>query len=436
MTPLFGTDGIRGTFGQAPMDETTVRRLACVIGAGLNSDATVVIGRDSRQSGPLIARFLQDHLGCQVIDLGVVTTPIVAWETSERAADLGIMITASHNPPADNGLKFFASNGYKIDPELAARWSEQLSQVQSVRSNQADHCVATPDHYLALVKQQFGQDCWGGLKVVFDLAHGGAAGWVKTACDGLGLDAVWVADSADGEKINMGVGAMAPGRLAQAVLHHEADVGFAFDGDGDRLVVVDREGRVVSGDAVLFALANCYRLEKKHLKRVVGTVLCGQGLSEALNALDLKLVRTAVGDQHILRELRRSGELLGGEPSGHIIQMDLLGAGDGLFAALRLLRHLVTDKNLLQASQEQIPSYPTLEHNLRVRHKPDISSVPELQLKCEEIERLLAGQGRWILRYSGTEPLLRIFVEAKNLSAVEGPVNAFARKAEEVLNHG
>ena len=431
---LFGSDGIRGVAGTYPLDASTLTRIGQVIHEDLGA-GVVVVGRDTRPSGRQICEQVLGMLkDADVLDLGIVPTPAVACETKSRHADLGIMITASHNPAKDNGLKFFGSDGFKISRERAKQWEQRVAQTPEISSRTSLSCqTVSATHYEDLVRSHFQQD-WGGLKVIFDLAHGAAVNMVPRVCRSIGLDAQYLAGSRDGERINAGVGALHPHKLAEQVLSQRADVGFAFDGDADRLVVVDRHGNCVPGDVVMYILAQCYVREGKNLDRLFGTVLSGQGLEDALRGMNIALERTPVGDQHILDGLRSTGALFGGEPSGHLIQMDLLPAGDGLLAALRILRHLTQDSDLIVKARQAVPSYPTYESNIQVNHKPDIHDVPALRDLAMTIERALDGTGRWVLRYSGTEPLLRVFAETKHMDTVKPMLDSFCRIAKEVLN--
>ncbi len=436
MSELFGTDGIRGRSGQAPLDDDGLRRIAKVIDSDLPPGAAIVFGRDTRESGPsMIKSLVTSMVDRPLYDLGIVTTPMVACETVRRNAALGVMVTASHNPAPDNGLKFFGADGFKIERERARRWSSAFyTTTADLQAGAASLVACKPSHYSDMVMGHFGNDKLSSIKVVFDLAHGAATGRMPALCQQLGLNASFVADEIDGKRINQHVGALHPQRLAARVKSLNAHIGFAFDGDGDRLVVIDHQGNTVPGDVVLFALAECLRREGHDVKRVYGTILAGQGLHDALAKKGAELIRTPVGDQYLLEGLRKSGDILGGEPSGHYIQMDLLNAGDGFLPALRLLRHLTSDAKLIQEASQQVPRYPCLERNIRISKREPIEGIGPLNDIKGTIDRELEDQGRLVLRYSGTEPLLRLFIEAKSLEKVAPLVDTFAAKAEELLN--
>ena len=413
---IFGTDGIRGKMGVAPLDETTIRKLGHVLGQWLGYDAAIVIGSDTRASCSAIATWLTHQLGVRTIDdLGVVPTPVVAYETKARGARLGIMITASHNPAGDNGIKFFDDQGLKIPYKLAQAWSAAVAAAPEPPPAQAPLTrAAEPVHYQNLVLEHFSAADFQGMRLGFDLANGAAFQLVPALCRALEIDAVFLADQPDGSNINQNVGAMHPQKLSSYVSQQRLDLGFAFDGDGDRLVLVAPDQ--IHGDIALYLLHRILREEGTRVSAVVGTIMCGLGLERCLETEGLELLRTPVGDQNVLAEMVASDLPLGGEPSGHLIQGDLFPAGDGFLAALRLARGLRRNPDLLSAARAAVPIYPYFEKAVPVARKPPIDSLPELQTAIDTLQAEVSAHGRLIVRYSGTEPKLRLYLEAPDLT--------------------
>jgi len=412
---IFGTDGVRGRMGDPPLDRDTMEKLSAVLAQWLPSKAKVVIGSDTRNSCSQVKAWILTHLaGITVIDLGIVPTPVVAYETRERAAQLGVMITASHNPAQDNGLKFFDETGLKIRVELARLWSENVLDLgpdnrpgaTSAQSEQASL-------YRDFILRHFSAEDFKGLRMGFDLANGAGSTYVKELVNQLGIDAKFIGDQPDGHNINDRVGALHPSCLEQLLKEHNLDLGFALDGDGDRLMVADPEP--LHGDITLYALYQAYLAEGQAIPALVGTIMCGMGLQQRLAEDGVDLIRTPVGDQNVLHEMVVRDLPLGGETSGHLIQADLFPSGDGFLGALRLARALKRNPGLLDAARAAVPCYPTYEKAIRVVRKPPLESLQELtDLICDMTEQL-ADTGRLIIRYSGTEPKLRIYMEAPDL---------------------
>ncbi len=412
---IFGTDGIRGKAGQFPLDSRTVQKLSRVLKRWLPHGGAVVIGSDTRSSCEELKSFLlADWSDLRIADLGVAPTPAVAFETQARGADLGVMITASHNPPQDNGLKFFDARGLKISSEQAQRWSDQVSaepQATALRGGAPQ--TAQADRYRDFIRARFSPADFHGLRLGFDLANGASVHLAKRVLADLEIDAMLTGDAPDGGNINCGVGALHPETIASVAADHGLDAGFAMDGDGDRLAVSTTVP--VHGDVVLFALFRLMRAEGVAVDTVVGTILCGLGLEEALRKEGCALERTPVGDQNVLAEMTARGLPLGGEPSGHLIQSDLFPAGDGLLGALRLARGLKQNPDLLRQAHAATPMYPVFEKSYRVAAKPPLEEVAAVQAEVSALRRRLGDAGRLILRYSGTEPKIRVFVEARDL---------------------
>ena len=431
---IFGTDGLRATVGETPLSGPTIVRLSQVLREDLGHGARVVIGRDTRSScNQLFQWITQQFSGISVLDLGVVPTAAVAYETRQHKAKLGIMITASHNPSSDNGYKFFDKTGLKIKYTQAQNWSDRvLAMEETPLPNPPNPIVQAPNGYRSLIRDQFKPEHFKGLRVAFDFAHGATTGIGEELITGLMPGAIFMGDFPNGTNINAGVGALHPEALTEVVQSKNLDIGFAFDGDGDRLVVVDADG-VCHGDVLLYALKQVMVAEGLALNDVVGTILCGLGLEERLAEEDIRLHRTPVGDQNVLARMVEGKFHLGGEPSGHLIQADLFPAGDGLLAALRLARALRGNRGLLKQARERVPLYPVFEKAYPVRHKPSLDSLAPVQDALAQIERSVGKHGRIILRYSGTEPKIRVFVEANDLAPHQAKIDRLVLAIEETL---
>ncbi|PIE91480.1 MAG: hypothetical protein CR997_00815 [Acidobacteria bacterium] len=437
---IFGTDGIRARFNTEPLTEATIGRLSLVLKQWLPPKATVVLGRDTRETGPQLLFWLTsawEHV--TIVDLGVVPTPVVAFETAARKADLGIMATASHNPSCDNGLKFFASDGSKIVKSQADQWShtvlENKTQTQHTLNTQPGYELkqaetAEPVHYSNFLKRHF-QPNPG--KFVFDLANGAACPWVEKWIQFFFPNAIVMGNKPNGTNINREIGALHPELLAEKVKAEQAMAGFAFDGDADRLVVINQHGETVHGDRVLFGLSSLI----KNNKHVVTTILAGLGLEEACKRCGLTLSRTAVGDQNVLFEMLKSGALVGGEPSGHFISADLFAAGDGFLNALRVASAITKQASFLTNLIDLVPLYPQFEQAYPVSMKPPLNRQKRIAIALTSLEKALrSGQnpsGRVILRYSGTEMKIRLFIEAKDLAPFQKNIDNLIQAIQEEL---
>lgn len=432
---IFGTDGLRSRMGSYPLDQETIETLSHVLAEHLPENAEIVIARDTRSSGPTIQNWITANLGpIQVTDLGIVPTPVCAYETRARGAHLGIMITASHNPHHDNGLKFFDRNGLKLRYDIAAAWSKQVEA--GVRQGEPLHMLpkpAEPEHYKTFLKNRFPQTAFQNLRCLFDLANGAGAPFVQERCAELGIQAQFLGNQPDGSNINEGVGALHPEALKAAVKKAGAQVGFALDGDADRLIVVGPE-KIYRGDVVLYALKEILQKEGVTVEAVVGTIMCGMGLESKLLAEGIRLVRTPVGDQNVLAEMVAHDLPLGGEPSGHLIIRDLFLAGDGFLAALKLAVAIAQDPDLLERSDRAVPEYQVFEKAIPVAHKPAIEQVPLLYGAVEALRDKLGSAGRLIVRYSGTEPKIRLYVEAQDLTPYQEEITRIQTAVQEELS--
>lgn len=432
---IFGTDGLRAAVGREPLTESTIVKLSHVLAKDLGSHSQVVIGRDTRRSGQPIFQWITRQLASvDIIDLGIVPTPTVAFETKQRKADLGIMITASHNPPGDNGLKFFDSQGLKVQYETAKRWSAEVEALSTApKPDPAASSLQAPTHYHQFITKVFKPQDFEGLRVAFDFAHGGATGIGQELITHLIPGAIFLGNLPTGDNINQDVGALNPGALQEVVTGKNLDAGFAFDGDGDRLVMVDQQG-VLHGDLLLYALKCIMEQDGHQVDGIVGTILCGLGFENLLKSQGVTLHRVPVGDQHVLAKMVSDQLLLGGEPSGHLIQADLFPAGDGLLAALRIAKGLAKNKKLLAQARQTIPIFPILEEAYLVRHKPALETLDLVQQAKTALVQALGEEGRVILRYSGTEQKIRLFVEAPDLAPCQPQIDGLKKAIEETLS--
>jgi phosphoglucosamine mutase len=426
---LFGTDGVRAVFGEEPLTRATITRLSQVIADRVSPENRLILmGRDTRQSGVPLAQWIQSAwTEFNIVDLGCVPTPVVAYETSARKGALGVMITASHNPYQDNGLKFFSGRGTKVPGNTLESWTEAMSSYAS--SSEWEPVVAVrsePVHYEAFLKKHFKPL---NLNVVFDLAHGAGCPWVERWIKYFFPAALVTGNNPNGSNINAQCGALHPEELGRIVRANRALAGFAFDGDGDRLVVVDGRGNALHGDRILYALSKLI----EGADHVVTTIMAGLGLEQTLAAEGRQMTRTGVGDQQVLAAMQRYGALVGGEPSGHYISGDLFPAGDGFLNAMRLAGALAHDCNFLSALENQLPVYPQYERALPVRHKPPLSEMPAMTETLNDLVSSLGNSGRCILRYSGTEKKIRLFVEAQDMSLYRGNIDALEKAIEEEL---
>ena len=432
---LFGTDGVRGTAGRYPLDPPTVRRLGAAIVRALShgrdsGSAHILIGRDTRESGGWIEAELAHGAsgeGAEVTSAGVVPTPAVAYLTRAGTYDAGVVISASHNPYEDNGIKVFSGKGEKFTERVEreveaivadASWAARSGEPAPVPS--ADLVGAYLDHLRAvfpeapLLRRRMGPSGSAAFRLGVDCANGATTTVAPALFDSLGLETVVIGNAPDGRNINLQCGSTHPELLARTVAERGCQMGVAFDGDGDRAIFVDHAGRVVDGDAVLLMCgAQLQREQRLKGQAVVATVMSNIGLELALQALGIALVRTAVGDKYVMEEMLKRDLSLGGEQSGHIIFSDYLFTGDGLCTALNVLRTVALTGRSLADLASDLTTYPQVLLNVRVREKVPLGTVPALAAAIARVEKCVAGQGRLLVRYSGTEPLLRVMIEGK-----------------------
>ncbi|HEY3936984.1 MAG TPA: phosphoglucosamine mutase [Bryobacteraceae bacterium] len=431
---LFGTDGIRGVAGEPPLDARTAHALGVALGtwareshpesvpAGLPE---VLIGMDTRESGPWLAAQVAGGLACAGVVArfaGVITTPGVAYLTRTGPFVAGVMISASHNPYHDNGLKAISHSGYKLADEvelhledLIARWlaSGEEAQAKALTVDPSLDNLYT-DYLASTVKGPF------PLRLAIDCANGAAAEIAPRLFERLGSHLEWLSCSPDGRNINLDCGSLHLESLQKRVVETGADLGIAFDGDADRALFVSASGKVVDGDAVLFLAG----VHLKHAGRlagdvVVATVMSNLGLEQALAAHGIRMLRTPVGDKYVLEEMLKRGAVVGGEQSGHVIFLQHATTGDGLLTALRVLEIVQQSGRLLDSLVDEIKTYPQKLVNVRVKHRRPLSELDSVQAEIQAAEREFAGSGRVVVRFSGTEPLARVMIEAKTQGEVD-----------------
>lgn len=421
----FGTDGIRGTVGQAPITPDFVLRLAHAVGRVLKrteAHPTVLIGKDTRISGYMLESALEsgfNSAGVDVVLLGPVPTPAVAYLTRAQRASLGVVISASHNPFADNGIKFFSAQGNKLpdawELEVEAALNEPPVWADSAHLGKTRRLDDAAGRYIEFCKSTFGNELTlKGMKIVVDAAHGAAYHIAPKVFHELGAEVIAIGCQPDGLNINQGVGATHPDALVAAVRQHQADVGIALDGDADRLQMVDAAGRLYNGDELLYVLANDRLGRDQVVPGVVGTLMTNMAVELALRAKGVQFVRAKVGDRYVLEELHRHHWTLGGEGSGHLLVLDKHTTGDGLVSALQVLQACVRSGEALPDLLQGVTLFPQTLLNVRLQPGQDWKANTELQQAIVQAEQLLGAEGRVLIRASGTEPLLRIMVEARD----------------------
>ncbi len=429
-TRLFGTDGIRGAFGTFPLDEPTVRRLAAVLAADLGEHherPRAVLGGDTRDSTPRLCRWLAGGLaagGVEVTYLGTVTTPCVAATARRLGAACGIAVSASHNPHPDNGIKLIDGEGFKWTPAAEARIEERLLAAGGLAGGSDPPLPvdrAPVDAYLESLAASLppGRPL-EGLRVALDAGNGAASPYARPLFEQLGATAELIHARPDGRNINRGCGSTHPQVVAELTRAGGFDLGFAFDGDADRVLVADELGGERDGDALLYLWArDLERRGRLPGRRLVATSMSNLGLEVALRRHGIALARCDVGDRVVVETMRREGIELGGEQSGHIVHLALSTTGDGLLTALRIARLRVASGEPLSRMLAGFERFPQLLRNLEVARKPDLESLPEVVAARDDIARRLGGEGRLVLRYSGTQQLVRIMLEGPDLATIE-----------------
>jgi phosphoglucosamine mutase len=421
----FGTDGIRGTVGHAPITPDFVLKLGHAVGQVVRQQSggghpTVIIGKDTRVSGYMLESALEAGFasaGVNVLLTGPLPTPGVAYLTRALRLDLGVVISASHNAFPDNGIKFFSAKGEKLPDAWEIAVEQALTRdpswVSSVDLGRAKRLDDASGRYIEFCKSTFDNALsLKGLKIVVDAAHGAAYHIAPDVFHELGAEVVSIGCSPNGTNINDHVGATHPQALVKAVLEHQADYGIALDGDADRLQLVDRTGRLYNGDELLYVMAADRLAQGQAVPGVVGTLMTNMAVELALQARDVPFVRAKVGDRYVLEALTQRQWVLGGEGSGHLIALDRHTTGDGIVSALQVLQAVVRSQQPLSNWLSEVTLFPQRLVNVRLAPGQDWKSSQALKQMQAEVEKELAGRGRVLIRASGTEPLLRLMVEA------------------------
>ncbi|PCI81199.1 MAG: phosphoglucosamine mutase [SAR86 cluster bacterium] len=426
----FGTDGIRGAVGTSPITPDFMLKLGWAAGTVFAKKGgarnKILIGKDTRISGYMFEAALEAGVTAAGVDinlLGPMPTPAIAYLTRTLRAQAGIVISASHNSFQDNGIKFFAGDGSKLPDDIEFAIEEQLSKSISTVSPQslgkASRVTDAAGRYIEFCKSRIDTDLkFTGLKIVVDCAHGSTYHIAPSVFEELGASVTAIGVSPDGLNINEDSGSTSPARLVETVLQEEADIGIAFDGDGDRVVMVDHLGNVVDGDEILYVIARDRRRQNIDFGGVVGTSMSNLGLEQALDSLDIAFARSAVGDRYVMRELLKRGWSLGGESSGHIICLDKTTTGDGIVSALQALSAISSSQSSLAELVGKLNKYPQSMVNVRITDSADIAGSDRVQKAVADVESKLGSKGRVLLRPSGTEPVVRVMVEGEDAAEV------------------
>jgi phosphoglucosamine mutase len=446
---LFGTDGVRGVANIYPMTAEVAlqlgRALAYVIKFG-SSRHRIVVGKDTRVSGYLLEYATVAgicSMGVDVLLLGPFPTPGIAYITSSMRADAGVVISASHNPYQDNGIKFFSGNGFKLPDELEARIEVLMTQPEvegacptATEVGQAFRIDDARGRYISFLKSTFPKELeLDGLKIVVDCAHGATYRIAPEIFTELGAEVIPMGVRPNGRNINHRCGATYPETMTALVKRHEADLGVAFDGDGDRVIMVDHQGQIVDGDHIL-GICALDMLERERLRRktVVGTVMSNLGLELALKARGIRLLRAPVGDRYVVEAMLKGGYNLGGEQSGHVVFLNQTTTGDGILTALRLLAVMLRKDQPLAELAGLVQKCPQILINVMVKKKTDLKTVPQARQAIQEAEKRLGANGRLLVRYSGTEPKLRIMTEGEDERLIQQVAQDLAQRLETMLS--
>jgi phosphoglucosamine mutase len=426
----FGTDGIRGSVGTSPITPDFMLKLGWAAGKVFASEGNgrnkILIGKDTRISGYMFEAALEAGVTAAGVDInltGPMPTPAIAYLTRTLRAQAGIVISASHNSFQDNGIKFFSSEGTKLPNEVEFAIEQELtkdiSTVTPELLGKASRITDAAGRYIEFCKSTIGSTLkFNGLKIVVDCAHGSTYHIAPSVFEELGAKVIPIGVSPDGLNINKGNGSTSPERLAATVLEEKADIGIAFDGDGDRVVMVDHLGNIVDGDEILYVIARDRRRQNIDFGGVVGTSMSNLGLELALDALDVPFVRTAVGDRHVMQGMLERGWDLGGESSGHIICLDITTTGDGIVSALQALAAIANCEQPLADLRSKMRKLPQSMVNVPLDHNFDLVANKAVQSAVSDVESKLGKNGRVLLRPSGTEPLVRVMVEGEDMDIV------------------
>lgn len=457
MERLFGTDGIRGIAGKYPLTPEFVEKIGIVsaeilthhfLPSGLSSQKvpstkpTIIIGRDTRESGQMIFDSLAKGLiqrGIDVCDCGVITTPAISYLIQATNSLAGIVISASHNPYQYNGIKFFSNSGTKLPDELESEIEKKLKASKLSKTENKGNIIPFPEakeKYIEFIKKSIPQGVnFSGLKMVVDCANGSVSEIAPQIFRGLGGEVIVMNNTPDGKNINEGSGSLHLEVIQKAVKANRADLGFAFDGDGDRVLFTDEKGSDLDGDHLMALCAECLKRKGK-LKNntLVVTTMSNLGLLLAMERIGIRVLQTKVGDRYVLEEMLKSGAILGGEQAGHIIFLDYGKTGDGLITALRVLSIIKEEKKPLSELAGIMERAPQVLINVEVKERKPFTSLPLTSKLIQEAESTLGREGRILVRYSGTEPLARVMVEGKDREKIENIAKNISQAIKKELN--
>ncbi len=438
----FGTDGVRGTVGEFPITPDFVLKLGWAAGKVLaaRGGSKILIGKDTRISGYMFESALEAGISAAGVDvrlLGPLPTPGIAYLTRTLSAQAGIVISASHNAYTDNGIKFFGADGRKlsddIELEIERLLDEEMSVVATDQLGKVRRIDDARGRYIEFCKSTVPGLNLNGMKIVVDTANGAAYHIAPDVFEELGAEVVALANTPDGFNINRDCGSTHPEKLQQRVLEEKADLGVALDGDADRLIMVDHSGNLVDGDQLLFVVARDRKESGAELPGVVGTLMSNFGLELALQALDIEFVRAKVGDRYVMEQLDQRGWLIGGESSGHLVCLDRTSTGDGTVSALQVLAALSRRDQSLAEAVADVALLPQTMINVRGPNRDGFMEKPEVKTAMAEAEKALAGNGRTLLRPSGTEPLVRVMIEGKDPDQVAALCRELADVVEKAI---
>ena len=443
MEKFFGTDGIRGTVGKPPITADFLLKVGWAVGSVLteNGPASVIIGKDTRVSGYLFESALEAGFlsaGVNVGMLGPMPSPAIAYLTKAYGASAGVVISASHNHFEDNGVKFFSSQGIKLSDKTQQAIEKKIStpmvSVDSARIGKAFRHDQALGRYIEFCKSTFDRICnLSHLTIVVDCANGATYNIAQNVFEELGAKVIMINNQPDGYNINHNCGATDTAHLQQEVLNHEADLGIAFDGDGDRLIMVDHTGEKVDGDELVFIIAKAWK-KNGTLKSstVVGTKMSNLGMREALSGLSIKFIESDVGDRYVMEQMLLNKAILGGEGSGHIICLNKSTSGDGIIAALQVLEVMFKSNKSLYDLKKEMTKYPQVLINVETNGKLDLENHENLNQALSIIKGELADKGRVLIRESGTEPLVRVMVESVDLDLANKSANQLAEALQSI----
>ncbi len=448
MGKLFGTDGVRGTANIEPITAETalqIGRAAAYICKDKDHRHKIVIGKDTRLSGYMLESALVSgicSMGVDVLLIGPMPTPGIAFITRSMRADAGVVISASHNPFQDNGIKIFSRDGFKLPDQVESRiekliFEQSINQLRPTADDigKAFRIDDADGRYIVFLKNTFPDHLTlEGMKLVIDCGNGAAYKVAPSVFSELGAEVVCIGIDPDGTNINSGCGSLYPEKLKAKVLAEKADLGIAFDGDADRVIFVDEHGNVVDGDQVM-AISALHMQKQKYLKKntLVATVMSNMGLEKTLTKAGIKLVRTQVGDRYVVEEMRAKGYNFGGEQSGHLIFMDHNTTGDGILSALQILAVIRTAEKPLSELAQVMEIFPQILINTMVKEKVPLTEVPALSRHIAEVENRIKGHGRLLIRYSGTENKLRVMLEGENYAEIKKYAEELSDSVKNIL---